>query len=256
VLGADLASGSGKILTEGQIPQLLLAEAKGGATTTRGFSAIALGIAARDVQVESRPALVFETEAASVLHEGLVRGRGDDTLLGAYAVGLGLIGAEPSREVLREVVADDGRQPRLRGYAAVALGQIGGVGSDGRRVLNLALADHRFEVLRREAALALALLGGRVVGTQLLRELQGTGRTERMLGQVVEALGQLGDPRAVAALVEHASDAGRSELAQALGVVALGRIADPETRPSLLRLTRNANYPSRTEALHEVYTIL
>ena len=39
-------------------------------------------------------------------------------------------------------------------------------------------------------------------------------------------------------------------------VVALGLLADPEPRPSLLRLTFQANYPARTDALHEAYSIL
>jgi hypothetical protein len=37
---------------------------------------------------------------------------------------------------------------------------------------------------------------------------------------------------------------------------ALGMLADPQPRPTLLRLSQNANYPSRTDSLHEAFTIL
>jgi HEAT repeat protein len=76
------------------------------------------------------------------------------------------------------------------------------------------------------------------------------------LAQVAVALGRLDDLAAVGPLLDLAKDGRRTELTQALAVVSLGLLADPAARPSLLLLSRHANYPARTDALHEVLTIL
>ncbi len=255
LLGADLAAGKTDVLEEGHLPRLLLSEARSGQVAVRGFAALGLALATRNVPLTSRATTRFRADATRLLRDGLEKGRGDDRLLGAYAAGLGLVGDESAIDLLLGVIEDRGRDSELRGHCAVALGQLGRGRLDVRRALDIALVDRRRDDLCREAALGLALLGGRTTGAELLREL-GTARTERTLGQVVIALGWLGDLGAVPGLVQKASDEGRSELAQALAVAALGRLADPERRPSLLRLTENANYPARTDALHEAYTIL
>jgi hypothetical protein len=253
---ADLRAGDVGVLAAGG-GRLLLAEARSGSTTTRGFSALALALACRGLGRDERAgaALDFAADAGRLLQEQFESGRGEDRLRSAYAVALGLTARVEAVGALRGVVSDAGADPVLRGHAAVAIGQIGHATPESRRALHLALADRRDADLRRQAALGLALLGGELASTPLLREL-ATGRTERLLAQVVIALGRLGDLQAVPALTEHAADRSRSEFAQALAVVALGLLTDPEGRPSLLRLTEDANYPARTDSLHEAFTIL
>ncbi|MFV1958524.1 MAG: HEAT repeat domain-containing protein, partial [Planctomycetota bacterium] len=255
LLAADLAEDSDVLLRDGRLSRLLLAEAHRGSVPTRGFSILALALATRNASTRTRPTGRFRAEALAVLHRGLDRDRSNDRIRSAYAVALGLARDEDATVSLRRVVEDRTLDPDLRGRAAVALGQIGVDDVASRRVLLGALAERQYEDLRRRAALALGLLGGRVVTTRLLRELE-TGRTERLLAQVVVALGRLGDLAAVEPLLAHASNENTSELSQALGVVALGLLADPEPRPSLIRLTRDANYPARTDATHEAYSIL
>jgi hypothetical protein len=255
LLGTDLTAGGTDVLRKTSLAQELLSEARSGPVPTRGFSALALALAAREVEADDRVVRAFLDEAERILVEALERGRGDDRLRGAYAVAVGLLGSTAPTEILREIVEDRGSDPEFRGHAAVALGQIGRSTPEIRRTLHLALAERRDADLRRQAALGLALLGGRLAATQLLRELR-TGRTERLLAQVVIAIGRMGDLSAVPALTRHAAEEDRSEFAQALGVVALGLLTDPERRPSLLRLTSDAFYPGRTDALHEAYTIL
>ena len=102
--------------------------------------------------------------------------------------------------------------------------------------------------------MALALLGGRDVRDQLLTELDDAS-SEYHRAHVVIALGRLGDLGAVQPLLEYATNQRYSELARALGVVALGLLTDPEVRPSILRLTRDANYPAATSVLYSAYSI-
>jgi HEAT repeat protein len=156
---------------------------------------------------------------------------------------------------LTQVTADRGEPDELRGHAAVALGQVGRDGPEVVRAVTLALAERGSEVLRRQAALALSLLGAPSASSQLLRELR-SGSTEHLLAQVAVAFGRLDDLAAVEPLLKVAGDAARSELTQALAVVSLGLLVDPERRPSLHRLGADAAYPARTDALHEVLSIL
>jgi hypothetical protein len=255
VLGADLRAGAERVLLNTHAERELLDEARNGATPTRGFAAIALALALRDVKASSPEAGTFVADAHRVLLRGLTGGRGDDTMRAAYAVAVGIARTQEALDPLLGVLADTHADPELRGHAAVALGDLGRRTPEVQRVLFGALAQRRYAELRRQAALGLALLGGRVVGTQLLKELE-RGQTEQLLAQVVIALGRLGDLAAVSPLSTYATDPKRSELAQALAVVALGMLADPQPRPTLLRLSQNANYPSRTASLHEAFTIL
>ena len=255
LLGADLRAGSADVLVQTRASRILLSEARSGASTTRGFSVLALSVAMHRVEGEDKLLAGFLAEGRDVLLRELTRDVSDPDLRAAYAVAVGVAGLGEARAHLLAIVGERGLDPRLRGHAAVSLGWLGPPGPDVERVLHLALADPIDLDLRRQAALGLALLGGRGAPHQLLRQLE-SGRTERLLAQVVVALGRLGDLAAVEPLRTYASDDGRSELAQSLAVVALGILVDPEPRPSLLRLTTSSYYPGRTESLDEAYTIL
>jgi len=256
LLGSDLRAGSGAVLRLTGLGRELAAEARNGPTVTRGFALLGLALAIREVPPSDEIEIGrYVAEGKAFLVEAIGRKRGDPGTMGATAVAVGLAGAEEGRRELRRIVLDRGAVSSLRGHAAVALGQLGSPSPEDGKALHVALADPRDLELRRQAALGLALLGGRTAVTQLLRQLRD-GETERLLAQVVIALGRIGDLIAVHPLTAYASESERSELSQALAVVALGLIGDPEARPSLLRLTYSAFYAARTDALHEAYTIL
>jgi HEAT repeat protein len=125
---------------------------------------------------------------------------------------------------------------------------------DVRPALIDLLKEKRGTLLRIRGAMALALLGGRLVRTELLQELT-TASSQYHQAHVVIALARLGDLQAVPDLLEYASKPNRPELAQALGVVALGLLTDPEARPSILKLTQDSNYPAATNVLFSAYSI-
>jgi HEAT repeat protein len=257
---ADLRDPEGSpVVASTRATQVLLSEARSGPTPSRGFSALALGLAAaeakKDTGAATRTSAVFRTEAEAVLLRELARRAVADDLRGAFAVAVGLAGIEAAREPLLSLLGDQGASTELRGHAAVALAQVAPPEPDVLKALHLALAEIRLPDLRRQSALALALLGGRSAAVQLVRQMR-TGRTELLLAQIVVALGRLGELSTVSALQAVAKDASRSELARSLAVVALGLLTDPEPRPSLLRLTQDAFYPARTSALGEAFSIL
>lgn len=255
LLGADLRAQETRVIGTTSAGRVLLAAARSGAVTTRGYAALGLALACRQVESESREVKAFVSDAHAVLMRGLAKERGDPSIRSAFAVAAGLAHLEDATDTLRALVEDRKENAELRGHAAVALGQIGPSTLELQRALQLALADRRNIELRRQAAFGLAFLGGRQATTQLLRQLE-TGATERLLAQVVVALGRLGDLAAVHPLQQFAKDPAHAELSRSLAVVALGLLVDPEARPSLHRLTWSGFYPARTESLHEAYTIL
>lgn len=256
IIGADLAAGSTIVLDRSGAGAFILGEARKGSQPVRGFGAIAVALSVRDVAAEDASATKYVGEARRVFMQGYER-TGDPELKAAYAVALGLSrdASAPVVEALTATLADRGADPALRGNAAIALGQLGVRSVPVVRALRTALWDKRTVALRSEAALALSFLGGRSEGAMLVQELRNA-RSQWVLAQIAAALGQLGDLKAVPAIMEVADDARRADEARALAIASLGLLADPEPKPSTLRLTLDANYPSRTDALHEAFTIL
>ena len=254
LLAADLRLVGPGDLRE-RLGRLLLDGATGGESPSSGFAALGLALAVRGVEPATREDAAFLLEAKRALLAPLEKGRGSEDRRAAHAVACGLAGVEESRPLLLAVVGDRDGPATLRGHAAVALGHLGRATPEVERALGVALADARGPDLRRQAALGLALLGGRGASAPLLREL-AVGETELFLAQVVVALGRLGDLAAVRPVRAVAEDEERSELARALALVALGLLGDPEPRPSLLLLVRGTYYVERTDALHEAFTIL
>lgn len=235
--------------------QQLMQRASSGDVTLRGFGAVALGIAARSAGSKSIAQTTFRTKALALLSEQLRRGKGDDELTAAYAVGLGLIGDDSSIEQLAEILRDRARSPSLRGRCAVSLAQIGVRSPRVMVALQAALMDRRDSALRAEAALALSFLAEGNEAGMLVRDLE-KARSQYSLAQTALALGRMGQLSAVKAMLGAARNTAHNDEPRALAVAAMGLILNPEERPTLSRIRFNANYPARTVALHEVFDIL
>jgi HEAT repeat protein len=256
LLAADLADGSAVLLERTASGAYLLGEARKGSRPVRGFATLAIALAARESRATDDSALRFEADVAQVIQQGYER-TGDPMLRSAYVVAMGLHGKSTSGavEALTAALEDRGEDPALRGHASVALAQMGVRTPGVLRALRTALWDRRTVALRSEAALALSFLGGRSETSMLVQELRNA-RSQWVLAQIAAALGQLGDLEAVPAIMEVAEDERRADEARALAIASLGLLGDPEPKASMLRLTFDANYPSRTDALHEAFTIL
>jgi HEAT repeat protein len=263
LVSADVAAGSAILVKRSSTCATLLAEARHGAYGTRGFAALALGLAVRgatsaDSAVRGdADVLKFAGSGRDVLARGFERSK-EARVRGAYATALGLLGTQTPpavRLALAEVLGDRGQDPALRGHVAVALGQMGERSAPVRKAMRTALWDKRSVALRSQAALAMSFLGGRAEAGMLIQELRNA-RSQWVLQQVAVALGQLGDVRAVPAIIEVAADERRGDEVRALAIASLGLLGDPEPKPSILRLTLDANYPARTDALHEAFSIL
>lgn len=226
----------------------LESQARGGSTLTRGFAAVALGVAFRGTDGDRGTAWKAARRAAErLLRTGLGRGRGDENQLGAYAVALGLMRSRDAIPLLTRTVEARDELPMVRWDAAVALAQIGDPGPDAVRALNLALFD-RHPRVRTGAALGLSMLSGPLAGRRLLRELEQANSTEE-IARLTEPLGCLLDPSEARELSAFVRCEKNTVYARASMLVALGNIADPEHRPSLGRLGLHANYPGDVPSL-------
>jgi HEAT repeat protein len=70
------------------------------------------------------------------------------------------------------------------------------------------------------------------------------------------ALGRLADPASLPAVVDVARARKANPEMRALAIAVLGLLGDPEQVPSLFRLTTDANYIARTDALQEAFSLL
>jgi HEAT repeat protein len=177
-----------------------------------------------------------DTRAAFLLSRGLVRDRS----------------AVPE---LIEIAASRSKDATLRGYCCVALGLIGEASSDVRAALKLALAERRSVDLRRDAATGLGLLRDHEAVDILLEELR-KARSFAVQGQLITAIGTIGDQAAIPPLVEILDDRSQPTQTRAMAAVGLGMIGDLRDVPALARLSKDYNYRASVPDLDELLFIL
>ena len=234
----------------------VLAEARSGSTSTRGYAALAVGLAARAPDREMvlpRPLRRVRDEAEGLLLAALAQGHGDADMRGAYAIALGIMRASSAVPVLVAIVEDRSAVDTLRSDAAVALGQIQHAGPEVMRALQVALSERKRPRVQAGAALALSLRQGPTAGTRLLRELEHS-RTSTDVLRITEPLGHLGDPALARPLVDFVLDDSNAAYPRASMLVAVGNLGDPEPRPSLGLLGQDANYPAAPPTLRDALT--
>ncbi len=255
VVHADLKTDSAVILEQTKADEVLLARAQKSFVTVRGFHALALAVAVRDIGSHHEKIGTFVRGARDTLLAGFDRPRGDNDLRGAYAVALGIMKASSARDRLVAVLNERNAGPSLRSRAAIALAQIGAVDEGVRAALRAVMADERTLAPRSAGALALSLLTGTPESDALVKQLR-TADSQREQIAAAGALGQLEDPTSLPAITEVARAKKKNFEVRALAIAILGLIGDPEPTPSMFRLSLDANYIARTDALNEAFTLL
>ncbi|MBP7215810.1 MAG: HEAT repeat domain-containing protein [Candidatus Omnitrophica bacterium] len=139
----------------------------------------------------------------------------------------GRIGDDSAVQGLIEFLKDDNGY--IRRNVVEALGKI----KDDSA--SLALAEMLFdddEMVRMRSALALGALGNSLAVDALLNRMQDE-QDAIVKSAIVDALGELKDPRSVALLIQIVSSPGEDFLYKEKAVVALGKIADSAAVPVL-----------------------
>ena len=199
-------------------------------------------------------ALAVQRDAVSAAAiEAALRTEREDSVRGAYATALGLLGIRTCAAALEEQLKP-GTAPGLhRGYAALALGVLPNEPSREPIWKRISLeGDVR---VRCDHAVALELLGDRRGRQALLAELaNGAGNFEKC--RAATGLGTIRCVEAIPKLAEVIAARREDGIVRALCVVALGQIADVSLTPRLQRLSSGGGATLATKALAEALTIL
>ncbi len=255
ILHAELADESVAVLKETKARRVLLDGATKGPIPVRGFNVLALALSVRDVRSMHPDIVKYVQAARDTLLGGFDRPRGDDDLRGSYVIALGLVRETEAQERFLGVLAERNSGPLLRARVAIALAQIGTADPAVLEALRAILDDDRPLSPRSAAALSLSLITGVPESDALVRQLR-EAKSQRRQVQAAIALGQLDDPAALPAIIEVARQKEHNFEMRALAIALLGLLGDPEEQPSLLRLSLDANYIGRSDALNEAFTLL
>ena len=145
--------------------------------------------------------------------------------------------------------------PTLRGFCCVALGLVGQSPENVKDALRGALRERKSLDLRRDAATALGLLRDAGAVKLLITELNKS-KSFAVQGQLITAIGTIGDHTAIDPLIEILDNTRRPSATRAMAAVGLGMIGDLLPVSKLSRLSENYNYRATVEDLDELLYIL
>ena len=255
---ADHAAGRTDVMTQTRAVDDLLKAATHGRFGERDFAALALGLINREIdpdRVESETYGEFRLKSVATLRKAMESRKLDPRSRAAFVTALGLARDERSRGRFTELLADRRVDAELRGYCANALGLIGVPSPDVLRTIRRALKERRTEELRIRTARALGMLRDLDAVPLLVSELRHA-TSMAVKGQVVIALANVGDGRAVQPLVDLVKDENEQDLTRAQACAGLGILGDLEWNPSLQRLRHDLNYRAMSNLLWEAVSIL
>lgn len=168
--------------------------------------------------------------------------------VGAFAIAAGLLRDRESAETLLEklrIVSEE----QARGHVAIALGLVDAEGAieSIRRIVED--ATYR-PVLLREAATALGLLRD-VRAVSLLIDQLERASSQAAQASIAQALGRIGDRRAIEPLLLLLEKPGTTTGARAFAAVALGIVADRRPLPWNSILSVGVNYAAAPPTLYD-----
>jgi HEAT repeat protein len=172
----------------------------------------------------------------------------------AFMLARGLVRDTTATEELVSVASSNG-DPTLRGFCCVALGLMGDASDSVKEALKIALNERKSPDLRRDAATGLGLLRDADVVKLLLDMLQ-QAQSFAVQGQLITAIGTIGDHTAIAPLVQILDDQSQNTATRAMAAVGLGMIGELRELPPLARLSQNYNYRASVPDLDELLFIL
>ncbi len=173
----------------------------------------------------------------------------------AFLLARGLCKDKTMVEDATKIAAKRSANPVLRGFACVALGLVGNTSDNVKNAMKLALKERKSVDLRRDAATGLALLRDAEVVKLLLEELK-RAKSFAVQGQLITAIGTIGDHTAIDPLVKILDDTNEPAQTRAMAAVGLGMIGDLQELPALSRLSKNYNYRASAPDIDELLFIL
>ena len=221
---------------------LLKAFARGNRYTERPWLGMALGLVAARSAVAGK---IDEDIARELLEEIKTTNKWEPQA--AMVVALGMTRHVGSFAALRKLMRENEHERMLAGYYCIGLALLGDPAAVP--VLSEVLEKaQRHPFLLQQAAVGLAMLGDRAANDRLLAKMK-EAQSVAVLAALGNAIGRIGDRRAIDPLIEMTQDKELTKLARAFVAAALGGIGDMSSVPWNLPLSRDANYASPVDTL-------
>jgi HEAT repeat protein len=241
-VAARPGSGAGGEAADLKLALELRRQVAGGASRTRPWAALALGLRGHG---RAEAGLPLDDAVSADLRAALADTRSPEEAA-AQAIALGLRRDLRAEELLLEKLAffEDGW---TRGQLAVGLGLTGGHAAVP--ALRALVDDSMYQPLElRQAAIGLALLGDKTLVERLVGLMQDT-ESSAVKGAVASVLGFVGDASAIEPLVAMLADRRLVDRARAYAAVALGHVGDRDEIPWTAIVATNVNYHARVDVL-------
>ncbi len=177
----------------------------------------------------------------------------DPDTMSALAMAAGVADLGAATPMLEEIAGSVGRDPKLGSYAAIALGMIGGGGTERAKLLRKVFDRIERPDVQRGAVMALGLVGDRndipfLINVMKRTEDKWLGRFTR--GAAAIAVGLIGDGKSVQELQKLLRNPDANT--RAFGVSALGYLADKDPSPRLPTLFAHNNFRVEFEAIKAI----
>jgi len=247
LLGAEMRGACGMTEEKKAMGRRLRVACLDGRREVRPFAALAVALAGHGLRESSDDLADLLFFSRRALRWGLEDGGRSDRMLGAYAIGLGLLRDTEGRRILHKDLKERERDGVLRGHCALALGLIGPRDLTLTTALFAATRERTHIFLHLQAARALGILDVPDALDKLKRRFDAAD-TPSVTSGLALGLATLGDRGAFASLFARLADKERSTGVRVNCLLALGAILDPEPGSSAARMTVHANYTALTGA--------
>jgi HEAT repeat protein len=208
----------------------------------RPWIALALGLIAAEAATREAVDVVF----AEMLIEDLQQ-PGHPMAQAGLAVALGMTRHAPGTTLLKRMLQEHEHDEQYAGYLCVGLAMLGDRTATPQ-LTELLARSRRRPFLLQQAAVALGRLGDRDANDHLIGMMRAS-ESVVVLAALANAIGLIGDRRAIAPLLELAQDPERTRLARAFVAAALGGIGDTSLLPWNHPLGRDSNYTAPVDTL-------
>jgi len=215
------------------------------------YAALGLGILCKRIASNTDLA-ARRQQGLKVLRRVFMKAR-NLSLKAGYAIALGIAGDHDAGPLLLKAMKTV-KDPDTRGYLAVAMGMVKFTPAMEYLRDTLRTANN-MPALEMQTAVALGLMGNRDVSTFLVESL-AKEKSGHVQASLTQALGFIGDRRAITPLVRIMKDGNGSAITRAHACAALGSIGEDSSLPVLSNLFNGHNYLSSTPSLDYLTLIL
>ena len=244
-IGGHPGKGEGAEKNVNDVRGYLVGKLDKGATGTRPWAALAVGVMERELLDLGSSSLPVNGDAKAALRNSLKECSSVD-IMGAYGVAIGIAKDTEAIPLLREKM-DKFADNTARGYMALGLGLIGA--NDAKGEIQTIVKDAKYKPeLLRQAAIELGLLGDKTLVPDLIVMLSDA-KSLASQAAIASALGFIGDSRSIEPLVELLKNKEITATARGFAAVALGIVTDKEQFPWNSKISTNINYRANTSTL-------